>query len=191
MKKWGLISEEKFSELEYPINTNGNGQQHSLRSNIITQHQCQQFTMPDNEYLCQLLLEACHQVNQTSTGSQQQEMIDRKLILDNNLKVELVLHKMFSPNNPPMESDLDIVHVQLTNVTADYLKKLSKSQLTPFLKSRVYTSTKNKLIPSSLKVGKKNFSEALKKLEENAQYIPTKAEDSLLSARFKFGQPQI
>ena len=112
-------------------------------------------------------------------------MIDRKLILDDNAKVELVLHKMLSPNDAPAESDRDVVRVQLTDVTANHLKKLSKSQLTPFLKSRIYTSTKDKLIPSSLKVGKNNFSEALKKLEENAQYIPTKAEDSLLFRAFQ------
>ena len=107
-------------------------------------------------------------------------MIERKLILDENAKVELKLHSLINPNKLRNKSELDELRKQLANATIHDLKAFKKVKLQFFLKARCCTSsTDKKPVPSSLALGKNTIDAVMTKLAANTNYTPTKTEDSL------------
>ena len=89
---FAMFLENKFDMLGYGIDTDWNGNEHRLESNIATQRHQQRFTVPTHWYLCQALIVQAEKAKEGERKAGKQEIMKCEAILEVNKMAENVIH---------------------------------------------------------------------------------------------------
>ena len=140
MHRFGYVRESTFNCLGYPEDRDRFGNYHPLLDTLISQPHRQRFLIPTNDHLKEQFLDFIAKSKEGTTRINEQELIDRNIILRGNAEAEAKLHVLAG-----RKSDSCCSQFAENPPTLEQLHKLKGKLLTPYVKARICTCSRERL----------------------------------------------